>query len=156
MSLESSASTWDGISFWLVAIGAVLASLGAVAGIEARRLNRRLTVEKAATTRREKDLNDRAIADAGARAAEANARAKEAEAHAAEANLELAKFKAPRRLTFEQQQRIVGKLKIYGGQTFSLNVYNDPEALNLLAVQRTRKLRTAWRSESNSNSRWTS
>lgn len=49
---------------------------------------------------------------------------------------ELEKQLAPRSLTSEQQRRIVDKLKIYAGQRFSLDVYDDPEALNLLTVIR--------------------
>jgi hypothetical protein len=127
MSLEFSASLWDGISFWLVAVGTALAFLGAITAIQARRLNRALATERSDIAKREKDANDKVIA-------EANARAREAEARAAEANLELAKFRAPRTLTPEQRQRIIGKLNKYAGQTFSLNVYNDPEALLLLRI----------------------
>lgn len=94
MSLESSASIWDGISFWLVAFGAVLAFFGAIAGIHARSLNRSLMVEKAAIARREKEENDKAIADAGARAAEADARASEANKKAADLDLKAEKLKA--------------------------------------------------------------
>jgi len=122
MSLESSASSWDGISFWFVAIGATLAFVGALAGIQARRLNRRLTTEKAETARREKDASDKAIADAGARASEANARA-------AEANLALARFKAPRSLTDEQQANMIEKLKPFVGVPFDFVVQPEPLAL---------------------------
>ena|SRR5690242_14198526 len=137
MSIESSVSLWDGISFWLVAVGATLAFLGAITAIQARRLNRVLITERAEVAKREKDANDKAIA-------EANARAKEAEARAVEANLALEKYKAPRTLSIEQRQRITDKLKQYAGQTFSLNVYNDPEAVALLQVVRGTLTAAGW------------
>ena len=54
------------------------------------------------------------------------------------------KYKAPRTLGIEQRQRIADKLKQYAGQTFSLNVYNDPEAVALLQVLRGTLTAAGW------------
>lgn len=58
-----------------------------------------------------------------------NLNIKEAEARALEAQAELAKFKAPRSMTPEQQMRIVGKLAGFKGTRFDMSVLaSDPEA----------------------------
>jgi hypothetical protein len=79
MSLESSVSLWDALSFWLVTAGVVLAFLGGLASIKFLRYNVRLVAFTAERNRQDKLAGDKAIA-------EANARAKEAEARAADAN----------------------------------------------------------------------
>lgn len=66
--------------------------------------------------------------------ATANESAKKADARAVEASLELAKFKAPRTLTQEQRDRLIGKLKPMTGQTFSFTVDFDPEAFDFLRI----------------------
>lgn len=55
-------------------------------------------------------------------AAEANASARLAEARAVEAQLELARFKAPRRLTSEQQATLAERLKTFSGTKFAMSV----------------------------------
>lgn len=57
--------------------------------------------------------------------ADANARALEAQA-------ELAKFKAPRSLSPEQQRKISESFKRFAGQKYSFNVFQDPEAIELM------------------------
>lgn len=73
---------------------------------------------------RDEALN-REIAASNERAAEANARA-------LEASLALEKFKAPRSLSMEAQQRIVAKVKPFAGTQFNVSATQDKEALNLL------------------------
>ena len=75
MSLESSVSFWDALSFWLITAGAISASLGGLSSIMSRRYNRQLVALTQEQNRQAKEETDKAIADAGARAAEANARA---------------------------------------------------------------------------------
>lgn len=73
-----------------------------------------------------KDEFERYKLDAGQSIAEAGARA-------AEANLELEKFKAPRRLELAQQNRIKEKLKGFHGTTFEIVTYPyepEPAALS--------------------------
>jgi hypothetical protein len=130
MSLESSATLWDAISFWLIGVGAALAFVGTVAAVHARKLGRELATEKTAIAAREKVASDRAIAEANARAAEAA--------------LELAKFKAPRSLTKEQEDQLIAKLKPFSGQLFSFNVTADPEAISFLRIIRTVLNRAGW------------
>jgi hypothetical protein len=67
--------------------------------------------------------------------AEANVRAAQAEQRAAEANLELARMKAPRTLSAEQQDRIVSKLRSFAGIKFDVGlVQGDVEAAELLVT----------------------
>lgn len=147
MSLESSASSWDGISFWFVAIGATLAFVGAVAGIQARRLNRRLTTEKTETARREKEAKDRAIADAGVRASEANARA-------AEANLELERLKSPRSLNLSQTINLVNDLKNIPKQSVEVFALMPDSEMVWTADMITQRLCDAgWQARPNRNRR---
>lgn len=64
--------------------------------------------------------------------AKANERAALAERGTAEAKLELAKFKAPRTLTPQQQKHITDKLRPFAGTPFDCYVNNDPEPLELM------------------------
>lgn len=77
-------------------------------------------------------------ADALERAAKAeenlgqfNARAALAEQHAAEANLELAKLKAPRKISPEQQGRIKLAVQEFKGTPFDMAAATDSEAADL-------------------------
>jgi hypothetical protein len=97
MSLESSVSLWDALSFWLITAGVILTFVGGAASIMFRRYNHRLVVLTEERNRQEKAANEKAIADAGARAAESNERAAKAEQAAAEANLEIVRLKTPSR-----------------------------------------------------------
>lgn len=73
-------------------------------------------------------------AEAETRAAEAEARAADANLAAKQAQLELAKFKEPRTIAPEDQERIIADLKEFTGQKYSVSVFPDPEALALLRV----------------------
>ena len=121
MSLESSASLWDAISFWLICVGAVAAGIGGVASIESRRVNRQLNAVVEERNRREKAANDRAIAEANARAAEAQ--------------LELEKFKAPR--IIHNPEKVITALKTAIGDLsgrLSVQIFivdNDDEVIRL-------------------------
>lgn len=80
-----------------------------------------------------KDANlAKELSDKGLLIARVNERAAQAEARAAEARLELAKFKAPRTLTDEQQELIAEKLKPFSGTVFEVHTYpNDAEPSGL-------------------------
>ena len=69
----------------------------------------------------------------------------EANARALEAQLALEKFKAPRRLSSEQQSRIVDKIRVFSGQRFDMAVNSgDPEAGALLDTIETILTRAGW------------
>jgi hypothetical protein len=84
------------------------------------------------------DANERAAqlekdaAVARAAIADANARAAEASQKAAEAQLALEKFKTPRVLKLDQQQRIADKLRQFAPQPFALATLVDPEVESLM------------------------
>jgi hypothetical protein len=142
MSLESSVSFWDALSFWLITAGVILTFVGAGASIIFRRYNHELVVLTEEHKRQEAQATNKAIADAGVRAAEANAHAKEAEARAAEANARaaeanqkaeedrLARLKieqrfADRTLTDEQIAAIADKLRPFVPQAYEITPYWD-------------------------------
>jgi len=56
----------------------------------------------------------------------------EANARAMEAQLALEKFKAPRSLSAEQQDRIATKVRPFGSIPFDFAVQTDPESINLM------------------------
>jgi hypothetical protein len=67
--------------------------------------------------------------------AKANARVAEAEQKAAEANLEIARIRAPRVLSIQQQRRIADALRQFREKKFDTAVVQgDPEALSLLEM----------------------
>lgn len=66
--------------------------------------------------------------------AQSKERAAEAEKDAAQARLDLEKFKAPRSLTSEQQERIIARIKPFSGQLFWFSVYQDPESITVLST----------------------
>jgi len=144
MSLESSVSFWDALSFWFITAGVVLTFIGGAASIMFRRYNHRLVVLTEERNRQERAVNEKAIADAGARAAESNKQAAKAEQAAAEANLEVARLKTPRILSPIQQQRLMVKLAVSAGQKFSLAVGEEPEQLNLLGEIKSVLLSAGW------------
>jgi hypothetical protein len=72
------------------------------------------------------------IADLNSETARVNERAANAERDADNARLELAKFKAPRTLNFEQQERITDALKPFARTPFSFCVLPEPEPGNLM------------------------
>jgi hypothetical protein len=84
-------------------------------------------------------LSDEKIAESIRQAAEANQKALEAEARASEAQLALEKFKTPRSLSTEQQERITAKLKLLAGTPYDLtgipfdfSIQQDPECIPLM------------------------
>jgi hypothetical protein len=73
------------------------------------------------------------IAELNTRGEEARAEAAKANERAAEANLELARLKAPRTLTDEQQKRIAEKIMPFTGKQFDVAIPpGDPESLRLM------------------------
>jgi hypothetical protein len=136
-ALESSVSFWGALSFWLITAGVILAFFGGVASIMFRRYNHQLAVLTEVHNREERAANDKAIADAGARAAEANARA-------AEANLEVAKLREPRSLTPKQQEHLASVMKPFAGQTFSMSVQGDFESIQFLRTLKSILASAGW------------
>jgi hypothetical protein len=49
-----------------------------------------------------------------------------------EAQLALEKFKAPRKLTPEQQSQVVTKIKFFSATPFEMTLFDDPEAIDLV------------------------
>ena len=64
--------------------------------------------------------------------AKANESSAKAEARAAEATLELARFKAPRTLSAEQQARVRAAISPFAGTPYELGVTPIPEAINFV------------------------
>ncbi len=102
----------------------------------AAKLETRASEAEAETKRAEAEAAkaNTASHEAVAKVSTAEARIAEAEARALEAKLALEKFKAPRTLSKEQQDRIVAKLKPFIGQQVSFSVYPDPESIALSRV----------------------
>jgi len=74
-------------------------------------------------------------AKANEAAGKAHERAAQAEQRAAEANLEIARLRAPRILTIEQQRRIADAIRAYKGISFdTATLVGDTEALTLLEM----------------------
>jgi hypothetical protein len=113
-SLESTVKRWDRVTLWLALVGAALVLLSGITSFVFRGYSQELDSLKTEQARREKDASDKAIAEAGARAAEANARAEEA-------NLELWRLKTPRSLSDSQRGLLVAELKSIG--KYRLDVY---------------------------------
>jgi hypothetical protein len=68
----------------------------------------------------------------------------EANARAAEAKLELERFKQPRTLTIEQQDRISSKLRPFAGQEFILSVAPHPESFDFLLILESIVTKAGW------------
>lgn len=75
-----------------------------------------------------------ARAELQAQVANAEVRAAEAIANASQARLELAKFREPRTLAPEDQEKTIAVLKQFAGQHYCFSVFQDPEPLALLRV----------------------
>jgi hypothetical protein len=115
------------IASGLIAIGVVAEiKFGQMAGLRQHELKRRSDKKVAEAQRKS--------ANANARAGNSEALAALAQARAAEAQLELAKFKAARILSAEQQTRISEKLKPFAGAKYDAGIgpMGDPEPLYLL------------------------
>jgi hypothetical protein len=128
MSLESSASLWDAISFWLIGIGAALAFVGTVAAVRARKLGRELTAEKTAIADREKAASDRAIAEANARAAEAEEKTEQERLK----RVELQARVSGRQITTEGRAKIGTSLLPFSGQRIDMVSEAEPEQVVLM------------------------
>lgn len=116
-----SANVVYGISNLALGFGALCVLLGTLGAIWSSGIRERFSDER--------------IARNEAQTATANARAAEAEQRAAEATLELAKFRAPRTLTIEQQAAISEKLRAFAGTRFDAAVIRgDPETHQLLGM----------------------
>jgi hypothetical protein len=68
-----------------------------------------------------------------------------AQKDASDAALALAKFKAPRDLTPEQQDKLILVLKPFAGQHYSCAAFPDPESLALLRLLDTLAKSSGWR-----------
>ncbi len=108
--LGQSADWWNSAMIWAL----VFAAIAAIAVV--------VTTHNA--LKRAKQLGDAQEKLMDLKIAEANERA-------ANANLALAKFKQPRILTPEQQDRIVSKLKAFPNQRFAAYVFSDQESIDL-------------------------
>jgi hypothetical protein len=91
-------------------------------------------------------------ADAESHLADALRRASEAEEQAAQANLDLAKYKAPRTLTLDQQQRIIAKCRDFSGTPFDLDVSPNDEAVKLMNVIEGILISAGWSEQSSRTS----
>lgn len=130
-SLNQSVEWWNAAIIWAL----IFAAFAAIAVVVTTRIAL-MRAKQLADTQAEliqakdnqlaSDLKDKdlKIAEAGEKAAKATERA-------AQAELELAKFKQPRTLTQEQQERIVFKLKAFPSQRFAAYVFSDQEAIDL-------------------------
>ena len=65
---------------------------------------------------------------------DANAQAEQAKRGALEAKLELAKFKADRELTPQQQEHVIAAITSYAGQQYFLSVSTDQESLRFVRI----------------------
>lgn len=114
-----SANVIYGISNLALGFGALCVLLGTLGAIWSGGIRERFSDER--------------IARNEAQTATANARAAEAEQRSAEATRELAKFRAPRTLTIEQQAAISEKLREFAGTRFDAAVIrSDPETYRIL------------------------
>lgn len=132
MSLESSSSFWDAITFLFAVGGAVVLFFGGISSIVARRYARQLAREKAEQSQRERAAHEQAIASlrldvakAEARAAEANEKAERLRAD----NLELEKIIQPRRLPLIFKD--LNSLKAFAGTELLVQEVPDFEAMRL-------------------------
>ena len=75
-----------------------------------------------------------------------NLRAEQANAEAAKANLELERLKAPRKLTLDQQERILHKAKRFIGTTFEVVTFPwEPEASGFASTIANVLVRAGWK-----------
>jgi hypothetical protein len=156
--LGDSASNWRKLKIWAFIVAGVIGLLS----VRFEMLQDDATDKREAAQSRlsllESQASDLAISDARKQAAEANLLAKKYEADiaasneraanaekgTAEARLELAKLKLPRRLSHEQENRIISKFKRFTGQRFSLAVSGEAESLDLMRVLQDVLVRSGW------------
>jgi hypothetical protein len=125
------------LSNLILVVGAALVLIGTIgavvlSGVREQFSNERISANEKSTV---EAIAETEIAKKGA--AEANARA-------AEANLELARMKAPRILTAEQQQRLITKINSWAGQSASFNVVGEQEAVTLMQLIRGNLASAGW------------
>ena len=122
---------WESVFFWSTGIAAGAGAVGVAAAFIAGMVGYQVT--------------DRLVKESNVKISEANARAEEAKAIAAKANLELARFKAPRVLDNEQQDRIKEKLKKFIGATFVTSTLPlEPESSAFSNIIETTLTESAW------------
>lgn len=139
MSLESSVSFWDAIAFWFITGGVVLAFVGGVASIMFRRYSRQLVAVTEIRNREEKEANEKAIAEANARAAEANRKAEEERLDRIKIEAQL----APRALTGEQATKILAAAEKFTNQLAGIAMYQSVPDEPVIGEQLLRILRVA-------------
>jgi hypothetical protein len=133
-ALQASLNTLD---IWLIIFG-LLVAVGAVGGSVAGFLHWRRSGQLQTFLEAENLAQQKEIANAKATAAQAEQRA-------AEATLELARMKAPRTLTAEQQERIVSVLRPFVGTRFDVGlVQGDAEAAEFIALLEAVLQRAGW------------
>jgi hypothetical protein len=133
-ALQASLNTLD---IWLIIFG-LLVAVGAVGGSVAGFLHWRRSGQLQTVLEAENLAQQKEIANAKATAAQAEQRA-------AKANLELARMKAPRTLTAEQQEHIISALRPFAGTRFDVGlVQGDAEAAEFMALLEAVLQRAGW------------
>ncbi|SRR6266542_395105 len=140
-TLRRSRDRWNDAYMVLVALTVILAAFVFITQFIAGKKSKQLedvqdrlneaSNEELQASLKEKDLR---IAEAQAASNKATLRAAEAKQHSLETELELAKFKSPRSIPPEQQQKLISALKPFAGQNFAFAVFPDPEPLALLRI----------------------
>ena len=140
------------IATFLVAIGvAAEFALGFMAGPARRRVDQAKDAEMIQLVGNSAALaKDAAVAKTAQQRVETElARQKErtasAEKAASDAALALEKFKEPRTLSPEQQDKLISALKPFAGQNFACAVFPDPEPLALLRLLDTLAKSAGWK-----------
>jgi len=137
---------WDKVVFWALVVTALAGALSVTTGFAAGLL----AYWTGGIEKMEFDKKLRAsnleIEVARASAAEANKIAAEATERANNAALELAKYRAPRRIAESQIEKLASKLLAFGGIEFEIGVPNGNREAEILAEQIERVLlAAAWK-----------
>jgi|ERR1700733_1753168 hypothetical protein len=142
------------ISEWSEALGAIfgiLAATSVVVYLLANKPLRKMEARESEIAARkmaglEKDASDAKAAQQGVETELANQKERTAiaEKAASDAALALERFKQPRSLSIEQQDKLKSALKPFAGQNFALAVFPDPEALALVRVLDTLLKSVGW------------
>lgn len=134
MPEETTLKIWSNIYFTALVIAALAGAISIAAGFIQNKLNNAMS-EKLKSS----------VAVANEEAAKANLLA-------AEAKLELAKFRAPRTLSNEQQKRIFDKVKKFPGTTFTVTTYpGEPEAVEFSNTISNILVKAGWRLNPNNS-----
>jgi hypothetical protein len=132
------------LEFWksLFEIGGViLLLLTFIFGSGALFTTSRLNKQQAAKLR----AFDRDLTDAKTELGRQQERTAKAEKAASDASLSLEKFKEPRTLSPEQQEKLIAILKPFAGQHFACAAFPDPEPLALIRLLDTLAKASGWR-----------